>query len=312
MEKISFIVPCYNEGESVEELYNEIIKTFKRNRIKLEIIFVNDGSKDNTDYKIKKLLSNNDNIVYINFSRNFGKEAAMYAGLKQATGDYTTIIDADLQQHPKVVKQMYEILKKNKKLDCVATYQKKRKEGIIKKILSKCFYKLANKLVTINMADNASDFRLFKNEVKEALLSFTEHKRFTKGIFSWVGFNVEYIEYEPLDRQFGTSKWKLKSLFSYAFDGILSYSEKILYIPLKFGIFSIFISIGLLVLAILNKIDYIYSIITFISSINFIMIGLIAIYLSRIYVEVQNRPIFIAKEIIYSKEKKKNEKNNKK
>ena len=308
MEKISFIVPCYNEGESIKALYDEIIKTFKKIKVELEIIFVNDGSKDNTDYEIKKLLSKNNNIIYVNFARNFGKEAAMYAGLKQATGDYTTIIDADLQQHPKVVKEMYDIIKKNNDLDCVATYQKKRKEGIIKKLFSKCFYKIANKLVDINMADSASDFRLFKKEVRDALLSFTEHKRFTKGIFSWVGFNVEYIEYEPLDRKFGTSKWKLKSLFSYAFDGILSYSEKILHIPFKLGLFTLFISMGLLVLSIINKIEYIYCIITFIAGINFIILGLISIYLSRIYIEVQDRPIFIAKEILFSKEKKKNEK----
>ena len=312
MDKISFIVPCYNEGESVKPLYDEIINSFKRLKVKLEIIYINDGSKDDTNYQIKKLMKDNDNIIYINFSRNFGKEAAMYAGLKNATGDYITIIDADLQQHPDVVKQMYKILKKNKNIDCVATYQKKRKEKLLKKFFSKGFYWFANKLVDINMADSASDFRLFKTEVKDALISFTEHKRFTKGIFSWVGFNVEYLEYEPLDRKFGTSKWKLKSLFSYAFDGILSYSEKLLSIPLKLGIFNIFISIGLFVLAILNKIDYIYGIITLISSINFIVLGLIAIYISRIYVEVQDRPIFIAKEIIYSKEKNKNEKVSKK
>ena len=308
MDKISFIVPCYNEGESVKPLYDEIINSFKKLKVKLEIIYINDGSKDDTDYQIKKLIKNNSNITYINFSRNFGKEAAMYAGLKNATGDYITIIDADLQQHPDVVKQMYKILKKNKNLDCVATYQKKRKEKFLKKIFSKGFYWFANKLVDINMADSASDFRLFKTEVKDALISFTEHKRFTKGIFSWVGFNVEYLEYEPLDRKFGTSKWKLKSLFSYAFDGILSYSDKLLSIPLKLGVFAIILSIPLLILTIIYKWAIIYFVLTVLFSINFMLLGLIGVYISRIYTEVQNRPIFIAREIVYSKESNKNEK----
>ena len=304
MEKISFIVPCYNESESVALLYKEIIKSFKRVKVNLEIIFVNDGSKDNTDYEIKKLL-NNENIIYINFSRNFGKESAIYAGLEHATGDYITIIDADLQQHPDVVKKMYKELKNDKTLDCVATYQKKRKDGLLKRIFSKNFYRIANKLVTIDMTDNSSDFRLFKRVVAEAMLKFKEHKRFTKGIFSWVGFNVKFIEYEPLERQFGKTKWKISSLFKYAFDGILSYSEKILMIPLHLSIWLFIISVALFVLSLIYKISLVYALIIFLTSINSFIIGLLAIYLLRIYVEVQDRPIYIAKEIVKSKIKEK-------
>ena len=299
MEKISFIIPCYNESDSVGLLYKEILKTFKKTKIDVELIFINDGSKDNTDYEIKKLL-NKENVIYINFSRNFGKESAIYAGLENATGDYITIIDADLQQHPNVVKEMYQEIKKDNTLDCVATYQKKRKDGFIKKICSKSFYKVANKLVTIEMADNSSDFRLFKRNVLDAMLKFKEHKRFTKGIFSWIGFNVKYIEYEPLERQFGQSKWKISSLFKYAFDGILSYSEKILLIPMYLGIFNLIISVALFIISLIYKISLIYSLVIFLSSINFFLLGIIAIYISRIYIEVQNRPIYVAKEILYS------------
>ena len=316
MEKISFIIPCYNESDSVGLLYKEILKTFKKTKIDVELIFINDGSKDNTDYEIKKLL-NKENVIYINFSRNFGKESAIYAGLENATGDYITIIDADLQQHPNVVKEMYQEIKKDNTLDCVATYQKKRKDGFIKKICSKSFYKVANKLVTIEMADNSSDFRLFKRNVLDAMLKFKEHKRFTKGIFSWIGFNVKYIEYEPLERQFGQSKWKISSLFKYAFDGILSYSEKILLIPMYLGIFNLmpikenvqsyFIEIINLFEDEFAKYDTLknfdntsYSLVIFLSSINFFLLGIIAIYISRIYIEVQNRPIYVAKEILYS------------
>lgn len=303
MDKISLIIPCYNEEESISSLTSEIKKTFSKQKVNLELIFINDGSKDNTDYEIKKIINSNKSldITYINFSRNFGKEAAMYAGLEHSTGDFITIIDADLQQHPKEVKRMYSIMKKDKTLDCVATFQKKRKESFIKSLFSKSFYKIANKMVNIDFTDNSSDFRLFNIKVKESMLKFKEHNRFTKGIFSWVGYNVKYIEYEPLERKFGTSKWKLKALFKYAFDGILSYSDKLLLLPFKFGIFLLFASIILLIVSIIIKLNIWYTIISFITSINFIFIGILSIYVSRIYTEVLNRPIYIAKEIITKK-----------
>ena len=314
MDRISIIIPCYNEEKTIHSLASEIKKTFTRSKIKLELLFINDGSKDNTDYEIKKLINENKtfDIVYINLSRNFGKEAAMYAGLEQSTGNYITIIDGDLQQHPKEIKRMYNIMKKDNTLDCVATFQKKRKESFIKRILSKGFYKIANKLVNIDFADNSSDFRLFNINVKNSLLSFKEHNRFTKGIFSWIGFNVKYIEYEPLERKYGKSKWRLKSLIKYAFDGILSYSDKILMLPIKIGFVAFFSTIILFIISLIININLLYSLLLFIVSIIFIFLGIISVYIYRIYTEILNRPIYIAREII-KKEKvgNKHEKNTK-
>ena len=304
MNKISWIVPCYNEEKTVSLMYKEIKKTFANEKVKHEIIFVNDGSADGTDVEIKKVLEKSDDVIYINFSRNFGKEAAMYAGLEHASGDFTTIIDGDLQQHPSVVLQMYKELLKDSSLDCVATYQAKRNESFLKAFLSKCFYGVANHFVSIDLANSASDFRLFKTNVRKAMLSFCEHKRFTKGIFSWVGFNVKYIEYEPLKRQYGQTKWRLKSLFSYALDGIFPYSEKILLLPFHIANLSLIASIVILVLSLIKSWALIYFLVLLLFALNAYIIGIVAIYISRVYIEVQNRPIYIAKEVINTTKEK--------
>ena len=300
-DKITFILPCYNEEENVSLIYKDIHKDFDKVNVDLELIFVNDGSSDNTDREIKRLINKDDSIKYINFSRNFGKEAAMYAGLEHSTGDYITIIDTDLQQPPSVVRRMYEKIKEDSSVDCIGTYQLKRKESKIKSFLSNMFYKISNMFLEIPLKENASDFRLFNKTVKEAMLKFTEHQRFTKGIFSWIGFNVKFIEYEPKERQFGTTKWSLRKLIAYSIDGIIPYSNKIMHLPMFFGILLFIVSMVLLILSIFKNI-FIYAYVTLLFSIVLIMMGILSTYVQRIYKESLNRPIYVAKEII-SKEK---------
>lgn len=297
-DKISFIIPCYNEEGNISLMYNSIIKEFKNADVDTELVFVNDGSSDNTANEVKKIFKKDSGIVFINFARNFGKEAAIYAGLENCTGDYITIIDGDGQQPPCYVKQMYDIISANPDVDCVSTYQVNRNESAIKAFLSKMFYKIANKLVTIKLTSNASDFRLFNNKIKEAMLLFKEHNRFTKGIFSWVGFNVEYIEYQPEERKNGTTKWNLIKLIKYAFDGIIPYSNFFLKIPYIFGVLVLLIALILLIFYFIKNVSILYFIILGCFGITWILIGIIATYISRIFTEALNRPIYIAKEIL--------------
>ena len=221
--KLSLIVPCYNEEGNVERFFQEVKNTFKEN-IDYEIVFVNDGSTDKTADELKKLHSNNENIQVISFSRNFGKEAAMYAGLKESKGELVCVIDADLQQHPEEVAKMIEILDNNQDIDCVTAYQKKRREGRLMSAVKSCFYKLINKISDVKFVNGASDFRIMRRCMVEAVLSMTEYHRFSKGIFNWVGFNTEYMPYEARARKTGHSKWSVKKLIKYAVEGMVSFS----------------------------------------------------------------------------------------
>ena len=228
--KLSVIIPCHNEEENVYKMYKTCSDELKN--IDYELIFVNDGSKDQTFLSIKKAYDEDNNHVKgINFSRNFGKEAAIYAGLVNSKGEYTAIIDGDLQQHPKYLVTMLEYLDKNKDTDQVAMYIRKRKNEGLKSALSSKFYKMINKISDIKFKGNASDFRMFRKNVKNAVLDMSEVNRFSKGIFSWVGFNTHYMPYEVLDRKYGKSSFNMKSLFKYAIDGIVGFSVK----PLAFA-----------------------------------------------------------------------------
>ena len=310
--RLSFVCPCYNEAENVEPMLNAIETAFPIHE-EYEVIFINDGSTDNTVSRLKELKRKSRcNIVIIDFSRNFGKEAAMYAGLQNACGELISIIDADLQQDPSIVKKMVELLETNKELDCVCACQEQRIEN---KFISACkglFYKFADKFTEISFQSGASDFRTFRKPVRDAILSLGEYNRFSKDIFSWVGFNTMYIPYVAKERKNGKSSFNLYKLIKYAFDGIISFSTA----PLKFatytGGFAIVFSILYTLITIIRKLvsnitvdgfTQLVILISFLGGIQLFALGIIGEYLAKNYIETKNRPIYIAKEIIDYKTK---------
>jgi glucosyltransferase len=247
--KLSLIVPCYNEEESVNEFYLKTKNTLKNYWPDTEMIFINDGSQDNT-IKILKNIYNQDkpHIKIIDFSRNFGKESALLAGLRASQGEFVGIIDADMQQNPKYILKMLEFLESHDEYDSVATYQEKRKEGKILTLFKSAFYKLMKNLTEIDIVHSASDFRVFRRNVVEAIISLPERCRFSKGIFAWVGFNTYYIPYEVEKRIYGKSKWSFWKLFIYALDGIVAFSTKPLIISAVVGlVFCLFSAVGIAV-----------------------------------------------------------------
>lgn len=306
--KLSVVVPCYNEEKNIEPFFVETKKALKNLLFDFELIFVNDGSTDGTMDILKKLCNTDEtNIKIINFSRNFGKESAIYAGIQKSTGDYVTLIDADLQQDPKIIIEMVNVLEKEKDYDCVTAFQTQRKEN---KFIISCkniFYKLINKFADVNFFKNASDFRTFKRSMANAIISMTEYHRFSKGIFSWVGFNTKYIPYEVRDRESGETKWGFRKLLKYAFEGMVAFTTMPLRIATYFGIgFSVFAAIWL-ILTIIKKLFFgidvpgyatIVSLILFFSGIQLLCIGIIGEYLAKIYLQVKNRPIYIVKEMV--------------
>ena len=309
--KLSFVIPCYNEESNVKLIHDEIAKIFLP-LYKYEIIFVNDGSSDNTLKSLKEILKNSKTkIKVINFSRNFGKEAAMYAGLKEAKGDYISLIDADMQQDPKYVMEMVSFLDKNEEYDSVAMYQDKRKEGKVLTFFKKSFYKLINKISDTKFQSNASDFRTFRKCVIKSVLELKEYYRFSKGIFSWVGYNTYYMPYTVKERATGTTKWSFKKLFKYALDGIISFTTAPLKMATYIGLMSSFASIVYLVFVIIQKLAWgidipgyatIITLILFLGGMQLFSLGIIGEYIGRNYIETKNRPIYIAKEILENKE----------
>lgn len=306
--KLSLIIPCYNEEKNIELFMQSCLETFGNNK-NVEYIFVNDGSKDDTFLEIKKIIKKYkaENIVGINFSRNFGKEAAMLAGLKRSTGQYTALIDADLQQHPKYVKQMLEFIEKHQEYDCITCFQEKRKENKFVACLKEMFYNLINKISEVPFYKNASDFRLFNRKVLDAILDMEEYYRFSKGIFSYVGFNTYYMPYEVNERKYGKSSWSLFGLFKYAFSGIVGFSVAPLKLATILGITIMILSIIYLVVIIIKKIvvgiaisgyPTIICLILIFGGLQMFLLGIIGEYLGRTYVELKKRPIYIIKEEI--------------
>lgn len=307
---LSLVVPCYNEEENVELFFDEVNKAFDGKVDDYEFVFINDGSKDKTYDRLKKLFEEhkqNHNIQIISFSRNFGKEAAMYAGLTKSKGDKVCIIDADLQQKPEVVLQMLDVMENNPHIDCVAAYQEKRKEGKVISKFKSLFYKIINKITEIDFVNGASDFRLMKRNMVDAVLKMTEYHRFSKGLFAWVGFNTEYIPYEAADRENGKSKWNFKSLLKYAIEGIVAFSTA----PLKVSTFSgsvfsamaIFYMIFVIIKKLVSGNDVpgyttIVVLVLFLGGVQLISIGLIGEYLSKMYIQVKNRPVYLIKEYL--------------
>lgn len=305
--KLSLVVPCFNEEANVERFFDEVKRVFNCKVNDYEIVFVDDGSRDKTHENLKKIYQNNpfSSIQVLTLSRNFGKESAIFAGLSKAVGDLVCIIDADLQQRPEVVLEMLDVLNKDESVDCVAAYQENRKEGKCISAMKNCFYKLINKIADVEFVNGASDFRLLKRSVVDAILEMGEYHRFSKGIFSWVGFNTVYIPYNVEKREFGKTKWSFGKLFKYALDGIISFST----FPLKFamgiGLFTSFASVIYLISVVIQKlacgIDVpgyatIVVLVLFLGGMQLFCLGILGEYISKIYVQVKNRPIYILKE----------------
>ena len=229
--KLSLVVPCFNEEENVQLFFDETQRAFEGIVGNYEIVFVNDGSTDNTRKNLKVIYENNfDKVQVLTFSRNFGKESAIFAGLSHAKGDLVCIIDADLQQRPEVVIEMLKTMSEDDSIDCVTAYQENRKESKFMTVVKSGFYKVINKIADVDFVNGASDFRLMKRNMVDAILDMGEYHRFSKGIFSWVGFNTKYIPYTVEERRFGKSKWNFIKLLKYAIEGIISFST----FPLKF------------------------------------------------------------------------------
>lgn len=306
MEKISIVVPCYNEEKNINNFYKEMIKTLEKvkENYSYEIIFVNDGSNDQTEIEVKKVRKTDKNVILISFSRNFGKEAAIYAGLNNATGDLVALIDADLQHPPVTILEMIKGI--NEGYDVVATKRKNRKgEPVIKSVFSKLFYKMMRMFIPIEK--DVQDFRLMKKEVVDAILSLKEYNRFSKGIFTWVGFNIKYIEIENIERKAGKTKWSFKKLFSYAIEGITSFTTAPLKASTLMGFCISIIAIISTVVIILQTLIYgkdvpgyasIITAILFMGGVQLISIGILSEYISKMYLEIKKRPKYIIKEKI--------------
>lgn len=306
MDKISIIIPCYNEEKTIPLFYEEISKVFSTmKKINYEYIFINDGSKDSTLNILRELAKKDSHVRYISFSRNFFKEAGIYAGLKNATGDYVAVMDADLQDPPSLLPEMYEYLK-NCDYDIVATRRVTRKgENKLRSICARMFYKIINKISDSNIVDGARDFRLMTRQVVNSVLELSEYNRFSKGIFGWVGFNTKWIEYENITRVAGDSNIKFGKLILYAIEGIVSFSTAPLVISSIIGILFCLISFILIVVIIIKTLIFgdptsgwpsMICIMFFLSGIQLFCIGIIGQYLSKTYLEVKKRPIYIVKE----------------
>lgn len=306
--KLSLVVPCYNEAENVAAFQDAAIRAFDGCCYDFEILFVDDGSKDATLHELRKLHKRQAcPIKVISFSRNFGKEAAIYAGMKHASGEYVSIIDADLQQRPEIVRQMVQILDENEQYDVVAAYQDRRKEGKLLTFFKKGFYTLINKLSDIDLKSDASDFRTFRRSVADSIVTLGEYHRFSKGIFAWVGYSTCFIPYEVCPRAAGTSKWNFRKLFNYAIDGIIGYSTKPLRISTFLGGLSAAAAFIYLIVVILEKLIWdiaipgyatIVVLLLFFGSVQLFCIGIIGEYVGRIFEQSKDRPIYIAKEIL--------------
>lgn len=305
-DKISLIVPCYNEQDSIPYFYEEAIRVSKEmNNVEFEMIFVNDGSIDNTLGILRDLAKNDKHVRYISFSKNFGKEAGMFAGLEAATGDYAAIMDADMQDPPIMLKEMYEIIK-NEDYDCVALYTKSHKGyNFIRKTLTNCWYKLISKISESEEKPGARDFRLMTRKMVDSIISMKEYNRYTKGIFGFIGFDTKWLEYEAPERVGGESKFNLKKLVKYALEGIIAFSTKPLLIAAYVGLLFCFVAFIAIIVIILKTLVFgdptsgwpsLACIIIFASGVQLFFLGVIGVYLSKIYLEVKERPIYIIKE----------------
>mgnify|MGYP004507701701 FL=1 len=306
-EKISIIVPCYNEEESLPIFYKEIDKISKEMKVvDFEFLFINDGSRDKTLNILREMAKKDKRVRYISFSRNFGKEAGMWAGLENATGDFVAIMDADMQDPPSKVKEMYDILSKDKEYDCVGLYTIDHKDySFFRKICTNIWYKLIAKISNNRQVPGVRDFRLMRRQMVDAILEMKEYNRYTKGIFSFVGFNTKWLEFKTGDRVAGTSKFNFWKLFKYALEGIVSFSTAPLVLSAIIGVIFCFIAFVAILVIIIKTLAFgdpvsgwpsLACIVIFVSGVQLFFLGVIGMYLSKTYLEVKKRPIYIVKE----------------
>jgi glycosyltransferase involved in cell wall biosynthesis len=308
--RLSLIVPCYNEVGNVRAFYDAAKAVFAPEPYECEFVFVDDGSADGTFGELQKLVALHElPVKVVSFSRNFGKESAIYAGLQASRGDYVTLIDADLQQRPEVAKQMMDMLLADPQLDCVAACQETRHEGGLTAFLKHGFYRTIDRLADVRFHENASDFRTFNRKMADTILSMGEYQRFSKGIFAWIGFRVEYIPYEAQARVSGASKWSMKKLFKYAFDGILSFSTAPLRAVTVCGGLSAFAAFVYLIVMIVQKLTSgidvpgyatIVVLLLFLGGLQLLGLGIIGEYVGKIFMECKKRPIYIARTVLDS------------
>lgn len=306
--KLSLVVPCYNEAENVALFQDAVIAAFDGCGYDYEIVFVDDGSRDATLHNLKKLhKAKKCPTKIISFSRNFGKEAALYAGLQHTSGDYVSLVDADLQQRPEIVRDMVRILEEKPEYDVVAAYQDRRGEGRILSFFKKCFYAVINKLSDVKLRADASDFRTFRRSVADSILQLSECHRFTKGIFSWVGFDTCYIPYTACERAIGSSKWNFRKLMNYAIEGIIGFSTKPLRMAAYMGFLTAAAAVIYLIVVVLQKlivgIDIpgyatIIVLILLLGGIQLLCIGIIGEYVGKTFEQSKARPVYIVKEIL--------------
>lgn len=306
--KLSLVVPCYNEAENVKPFQEAVMIAFSDCGYDYEIIYVDDGSRDATLHNLRKLHKAQDcPIKVVSFSRNFGKESGIYAGLQHARGDYVCIIDGDLQQRPEIVRQMVSILDEKAEYDVVAAYQEGRKENKLISFFKSGFYKIINRLSNVNLKHDASDFRTMRRSVVESILALGEYHRFSKGIFAWVGFDTYFIPYRACERNAGKSKWGFRKLMNYAIDGMIGYTTKPLKMATFFGVLTAFAALAYLIVVVLQKLiagiaipgyATIIVLILFLGGMQLLCIGFIGEYVGRIFEQSKERPIYIAKEIL--------------
>lgn len=306
--KLSLVVPCYNEAENVAAFQAAVISAFGGCGFDYEIVFVDDGSKDATLHNLKKLYNAQKcPIKVVSFSRNFGKESAIYAGMEHAGGEYISLIDADLQQRPEIVLDMVKILDEKPEYDVVAAYQDRRGEGKVLSFFKKGFYNIINHLSDVNLHSDASDFRTFRRSVRDSLLELAEYHRFSKGLFAWVGYDTCFIPYTACERHAGKTKWSFKKLMNYAIEGIIGFSTRPLRYSIYIGSFTAVAAILYLIWVVLEKLIWgidipgyatIIVLILLLGSIQLFCIGIIGEYVGRTFEQSKNRPVYIAKEIL--------------
>ncbi len=305
MDLISIVVPCYNEEESMPRFYSEVTKTAEKIDAQIEIIFVDDGSKDLTLEVARRLSKHDKRVRYISFSRNFGKEAGMLAGLEAAKGDYVAVMDADLQDPPSLLPQMYDAVTKDG-YDCAATRRTTRKgEPVIRSFFARMFYRLINKISDADIVDGARDYRLMSRRMVNAVLQMGEYNRFSKGIFGWVGFKTKWFEYQNVERVAGETKWSFWKLFKYSVEGIVAFSTTPLYISSTLGFIVCIVSFLMACFYAVKAFIFgdpsagfptLVCIMLFLGGIQLIGIGVLGMYLSKTYLETKHRPIYIVRE----------------
>ncbi len=310
MTLLSVIVPCYNEQDNIFDFYDELMKNeefFKSAGVETELIFVDDGSTDDTAARVKELAARDKTVHLVSFSRNFGKEAGMYAGLRKAKGDYMAIMDCDLQDPPALLPQMYKAVSEEG-YDSVATRRVDRKgEPPIRSLFARAFYKIINGMTRTEIVDGARDYRLMNRKFVDAVLSMEEYNRFSKGIFGWVGFKNKWLEFENVERKKGETKWSFWKLFIYALDGIMAFSTAPLAMASVLGVLFCLVAFVFIVVIIIrqwtvgdpnNTVGWasMACIILFVSGVQLFSLGIVGQYLSKTYLEVKKRPLYIVKE----------------